>query len=110
MDLGLPRLETGSETKRDQFDLATGVVIAVTALMCGVKARGEVILFLTTLLISSPDIRGSERHVEFVALAAIAEVKTPFILWDAAPLFCLKFLLRHRFELAKFFVQLEVRR
>ena len=44
-------------------------------------------------------------HIEFVALAAIPEVKTPFILKRAAPLFRAEFLVRRRFQLAKFLLQ-----
>ena len=96
--LRLRRGQTGAQTQRDQFNFPSRVVISVTALMFGVEARGDVVLILVI-----PVLGGGQ--VEFVALTAIPQVKTPFIVKCAAPPLRAEFLLRRRIQIAKFFLQ-----
>ena len=97
--LRLRRGQTGAQTQRDQFNFPSRVVMSVTALMFGVEARGDVVLILVI-----PVLGGGQ--VEFVALTAIPQVKTPFKVKCAAPPFRAEFLLRRRLQLAKLLLQL----
>ena len=58
---------------------------------------------------ASRDVRRS-RHIEFIALPAIAQVEAAFIFRPAVPPFRAEFLPRRRFQLAELFLQLHQRR
>src|ERR1700723_290379 len=108
MRLGTGSSQTGAETQGYQFNLPIGVVITVTALMLGVEAGGEVFrsaVFILIFIITTSVVTSVGCYVEFVALAAIAEIESPFVPERAAPSFGAKLFLRDRFEAAKFLLE-----